>query len=211
MWGGEISSGEYSPGMSRQSFCILTYKYNSRYLNHESQVAQLRLFFFSSALFLNMASTESPARKSLDDSQVKTDKNDIWVENSQNEDPSDVMGIYFSYDTEYRHKVEIQLRRKIDTRILPLIVLIYLLNYLDRNSITQARLYGLQEDTGVKGAEYQTAISIFSAGYILMQLPSTLLMTKVRPSIFLVCDIGSSSLANSSKAKPDISLSPPAS
>lgn len=27
-------------------------------------------------------------------------------------------------------------------------------NYLDRNSITQARLYGLQEDTHVEGAVY---------------------------------------------------------
>jgi hypothetical protein len=134
----------------------------------------------------NMFSSDPPAVKSPDDSQVKADKSDVWVENAQNEDSSDVMGIYFSYEIEFRQKVEHQLRRKIDTRILPLIVLIYLLNYLDRNSITQARLYGLQEDTGVKGAEYQTAISIFSAGYILMQVPSTLLMARFRPSIFLV-------------------------
>lgn len=134
-----------------------------------------------------MTSSEPQATKTPDESQLKAKKNDVWVENSQEERPNDVMSIYFSYDAEYRQKLELQLRRKIDTRILPLIVLIYLLNYLDRNSITQARLYGLQEDTGVKGAQYQTAISIFSAGYILMQLPSTVLMTKFRPSIFLVC------------------------
>ena len=115
------------------------------------------------------------------------DKNDIWVENSGNEETNNVMAVYLSYDHEFRAKIEGQLRRKIDTRILPLVVLIYLFNYLDRNSITQARLYGLEEDTGLKGAEYQTAISIFSAGYILMQLPSTILMTKLRPSVFLVC------------------------
>ncbi|CAI7629796.1 unnamed protein product [Penicillium bialowiezense] len=132
-----------------------------------------------------MTSSEPHATKTPDESQLKANKNDVWVENSQEERPNDVMSIYFSYDAEYRQKLELQLRRKIDTRILPLIVLIYLLNYLDRNSITQARLYGLQEDTGVKGAQYQTAISIFSAGYILMQLPSTVLMTKFRPSIFL--------------------------
>ncbi|GLA15443.1 hypothetical protein AnigIFM63309_002267 [Aspergillus niger] len=57
---------------------------------------------------------------------------------------------------------EVGLRRKIDRRILPLVLLIYLFNYLDRNSITQARVYGLQEDTHLKGAEYQTVISIFS-------------------------------------------------
>lgn len=112
---------------------------------------------------------------------------DVWVENSNCQNGSlDVMAVYNSYDEEFIKTTEAQLRRKIDTRILPLIVIIYLFNYLDRNSITQARLYGLQEDTGVKGAQYQTAISIFSAGYIVMQLPSALLMTKMRPSLYLV-------------------------
>lgn len=40
--------------------------------------------------------------------------------------------------------------------------------------------------THLDGAVYQTAISIFSAGYIAMQLPSAMLMTKLRPSRFLV-------------------------
>lgn len=111
---------------------------------------------------------------------------DVWVEDRDGDAPQDVMAIYRSYDPEYRRDVELKLRRKIDTRILPLVVIIYLFNYLDRNSITQARLYGLQEDTGVKGAQYQTAISIFSAGYIICQLPATILMTKLRPSVYLV-------------------------
>ncbi|KAL4963423.1 major facilitator superfamily domain-containing protein [Aspergillus stella-maris] len=106
-----------------------------------------------------------------------------WKEDSPSgNESSGIMAVYHSYDEDYIRIVEGQLRRKIDIRILPIVVLIYLFNYLDRNSITQARLYGLQEDTGVKGAEYQTAISIFSAGYIVMQLPATILMTKLRPS-----------------------------
>ncbi|KAL4951873.1 MFS general substrate transporter [Aspergillus filifer] len=113
-----------------------------------------------------------------------------WIEDSPNQNESSVvMAVYHSYDEDYIRTVEGQLRRKIDIRILPIVVLIYLFNYLDRNSITQARLYGLQEDTGVKGAEYQTAISIFSAGYIVMQLPATILMTKLRPSLYLPCCI----------------------
>lgn len=87
--------------------------------------------------------------------------------------PSNVIETYRSYSPEYSQSIEKALLRKIDTRLLPLVVIIYLFNYLDRNSITQARLYGLQKDTHVNGAVYQTAISIFSAGYIAMQLPST--------------------------------------
>ncbi|KAF6825041.1 allantoate permease [Colletotrichum plurivorum] len=96
-----------------------------------------------------------------------------------------LMDTYRSYGVDFPREVEARVVRKVDARLLPMIVVIYLFNYLDRNSITQARLYGLQEDTGVKGATYQTAISIFSAGYIAMQLPSTMIMTKMQPHIFL--------------------------
>jgi hypothetical protein len=110
-----------------------------------------------------------------------------WVENVESiNKPNTVIDTYRSYSPEYRQEAEKQLVRKIDKRLLPLVVIIYLFNYLDRNSITQARLYGLQKDTHVNGAVYQTAISIFSAGYIAMQLPSAMLMTKLRPSIYLV-------------------------
>ncbi|KFY11068.1 hypothetical protein V492_04697 [Pseudogymnoascus sp. VKM F-4246] len=96
-----------------------------------------------------------------------------------------VMTTYRSYNPEYSNGLEKKLVRRIDIRIMPLVVIIYIFSYLDRNSITQARLYGLQEDTNVTGAVYNTAISIFSVGYVIMQLPSTVLMTKLRPSIYL--------------------------
>lgn len=134
-----------------------------------------------------MASPLAPTKSSPDSQEVQgKDQKDNWVEHVQDENAVDVVATYHSYEPGFRSTVEKELLRKIDARILPLIVVIYLFNYLDRNSITQARLYGLQEDTGLKGAEYQTAISIFSAGYILMQLPSTIMMTKFRPSIYLV-------------------------
>lgn len=83
------------------------------------------------------------------------------------------METYGSYAPELARDTERRLVRKIDPRLMPFVVIIYLFNYLDRNSITQAILYGLQEDTHVQSAMYQTAISIFFAGYISMQLPST--------------------------------------
>ncbi|KAJ0130600.1 hypothetical protein HZ326_26302 [Fusarium oxysporum f. sp. albedinis] len=128
----------------------------------------------------------------MDSSKSRVD--DVTVFKSTREEVENVptkqltlLDTYRSYTPEFSKETETQLVRKIDLRLLPLVVTIYLFNYLDRNSITQARLYGLQEDTHVKGATYQTAISIFSAGYIMMQLPSTLIMTKMQPHIFLVC------------------------
>ena len=110
-----------------------------------------------------------------------------WIENVDITDKtSHVMDKFRSYTPDFAKETERKLVRRIDRRLLPLVVVIYLFNYLDRNSITQARLYGLEEDTHVKAATSQTAISIFSAGYIAMQLPSTILMTRLRPSLFLV-------------------------
>jgi hypothetical protein len=43
------------------------------------------------------------------------------------------------------------------------------LNYLDRNALPQARLNTLEDDLGLKGVEYNTAISILSVGYVIMQ------------------------------------------
>ena len=131
-----------------------------------------------------MARTPAPYVATVDNAIKGEATHPICIE--QINKPQTVVETYRSYSLEYSRETEKQLLRKIDTRLLPLVVVIYLFNYLDRNSITQARLYGLQEDTHVTGAVYQTAISIFSAGYIVMQLPSTILMTKFRPSIFLV-------------------------
>ena len=125
--------------------------------------------------------SNAPSKDSADDMATK-DSGTEHVETGN----LNFVEIYRSYDPAYAKDAERRLLRKIDLRLMPLIVIIYLFNYLDRNSITQARLYGLQEDTHVKGALYQTAISIFSAGYIAMQLSSTLIMSRVQPSIFLV-------------------------
>lgn len=40
-------------------------------------------------------------------------------------------------------------------RLMPMVVIMYIMNYLDRNNIAAARLGGLEEDLGLKGTEYQ--------------------------------------------------------
>lgn len=80
---------------------------------------------------------------------------------------------------------------------------------MDRTSVTQARLYGIQKDLGMNGSLWQTGISILSVPYMGMltplkrfpavslivsklvsQIPAALLIARTRPSI-LVVDIPS--------------------
>jgi MFS family permease len=61
----------------------------------------------------------------------------------------------------------------------------YFLNYVDRNAIAQARLNNLEEDLGMSGTQFNTCVSILFVGYVLMQVPSNMLITKVRPGMYM--------------------------
>ncbi|KAI8293702.1 hypothetical protein K4K56_004093 [Colletotrichum sp. SAR 10_98] len=74
--------------------------------------------------------------------------------------------------------LEKKLIRKVDMRMLPTMILIYIMNYLDRNAIGSARLGGLEKDLGLTGSEFQTCVSILFVGYILMQVPSNMFLNK---------------------------------
>ncbi|KAL4871283.1 major facilitator superfamily domain-containing protein [Aspergillus spectabilis] len=80
---------------------------------------------------------------------------------------------------------EKRLVRKLDLTLMPMVWVLYLFNYLDRNNISQAKLNSFEEDPKLQGSQYNTAISILNVGYMLMQLPSNMIITRVRPSIYI--------------------------
>lgn len=85
-----------------------------------------------------------------------------------------------------RQRLELALVRKIDLRLLPMITLMYIMNYLDRNNIAAARLAGLEEELNLTSTQYLTALSILFVGYILMQIPSNLFLNKIgKPALYL--------------------------
>ncbi|KAF1947409.1 pantothenate transporter liz1 [Clathrospora elynae] len=89
---------------------------------------------------------------------------------------------------EQRFEAEKRLRRKIDTRLLPMIILMYIMNYLDRNNIAAVRLAGLQDELNLSSVQYQTTVSILFVGYVLMQIPSNLFLNKTgKPAVYLPC------------------------
>ncbi|KUM57756.1 hypothetical protein ACN42_g9418 [Penicillium freii] len=102
--------------------------------------------------------------------------------NPQKEAPAYVANL----TSEERTKAEKALVRKIDIRLLPMIIIMYILNYLDRNNIASARLAGLEEDLGLVGNQFATCVSILFVGYLLMQIPSNLMLNKFgKPALYL--------------------------
>ncbi|KAF4638076.1 hypothetical protein G7Y89_g36 [Cudoniella acicularis] len=61
--------------------------------------------------------------------------------------------------------------RKVDVRILSLLMGTYILQYLDKNCINLASVYGLKTDTHLEGQDYSWLTSIFYIGYLVFQLP----------------------------------------
>lgn len=68
--------------------------------------------------------------------------------------------------------------RKIDRRLLPILVVIYLLQYMDKNGINYASAYGLEEGTNLQGQQYAWLSSIFYFGYMGAQYPAGYLMQR---------------------------------
>lgn len=50
--------------------------------------------------------------------------------------------------------------RRIDFRTLPILVVLFIMNILDRNTIANARLGGLEAELGMSDTQYQTALMV---------------------------------------------------
>ncbi|THU80545.1 MFS general substrate transporter [Dendrothele bispora CBS 962.96] len=75
--------------------------------------------------------------------------------------------------------------RKIDMMILPVMTAFYLLSFLDRANIGNARVAGLQRDLGMSDHQYSVAVTVLFIPYILSEIPANLLLRKIGPSILL--------------------------
>ncbi|CAH0058197.1 unnamed protein product [Clonostachys solani] len=110
-------------------------------------------------------------------------KQDITAHDELQDSPAPAM------DPARRAEVEKSLKRKLDARC-SLFVLIYIMNYLDRNNIAAARLKGLEADLNLNPTQYATCLSILYVGYILMQVPSNMFINRIqRPSVYIACSM----------------------
>jgi MFS family permease len=83
------------------------------------------------------------------------------------------------------------LLRHQDLTILPLSAFIYFLCYLDRSNIGNARILNssthndMQTEIGATQHQFNIALMVFLVGYALFEVPSNILLKKLRPSRWL--------------------------
>ncbi|KAJ5761739.1 nicotinamide mononucleotide permease protein [Penicillium nucicola] len=80
---------------------------------------------------------------------------------------------------------EKRLARKLDWRILPCTWLLYLLGFLDRANVSNAKTGGLEDDFGLTSSQYSIIVLVFFLSYLVFEVPANMILTRVRPSVFL--------------------------
>jgi len=85
----------------------------------------------------------------------------------------------------FAHLDEKKILRKMDMRLIPMLALLYLLSFLDRGNIGNAKIEGLVEDLNMTGSQYNWTLTVFFFTYAAFEVPSNLLLKKLRPSIWL--------------------------
>jgi MFS family permease len=90
------------------------------------------------------------------------------------------------------HTTESKLLRKIDLHVIPYLCVMYLLAFLDRVNIGNANVFGLSKELDiVQGTKYNTALVIFFVPYILFEIPSNIILKKLKPRVWLsICMFG---------------------
>ncbi|KAF9650416.1 MFS general substrate transporter [Thelephora ganbajun] len=88
-------------------------------------------------------------------------------------------------DTWDKPPEEREFLNRLDACLLPYAFLSYLSKYLDQQNVTNAYVSGMKEDLGLHGNQLNYIITAWTCGYVLGQFPSNILITRIRPSVWI--------------------------
>ncbi|KAL3477945.1 major facilitator superfamily domain-containing protein [Aspergillus californicus] len=109
------------------------------------------------------------------------------VDQKENEDAhvEDMKQDASGQDISWTAEEEKKLVRKIDMFLLPNIWIMYLLSYMDRTNIGNARIAGMAEDLDISSSQYSVILVVFFVGYVVFEPPSNMILVRTRPSLYL--------------------------
>lgn len=105
------------------------------------------------------------------------------------EKPTQTWRSYF-WDTFDKSPEERRFLFKLDAVILSFASFGYFIKNLDQVNINSAFVSGMKEDLGLYGNQLNYMIMFWNIGYVIGEIPSNMLLTKVRPSIWIpACEL----------------------
>ncbi|SPO01829.1 uncharacterized protein DNG_04502 [Cephalotrichum gorgonifer] len=84
-----------------------------------------------------------------------------------------------------RPEEERKLIQRLDIFLMSWATFGYFIRLLDSSNITNAYVSGMNEDLAFHGNQYNLLQTFFTCGYLVGQIPSQFLLTKIRPSVYL--------------------------
>ncbi|KZT02257.1 MFS general substrate transporter [Laetiporus sulphureus 93-53] len=89
------------------------------------------------------------------------------------------------WDTWEKPPEERRFLARLDACLLTYAALSYFSKYLDQQNITNAYVSGMKEELGLHGNELNYITTAWTCGYVIGQIPSNILITRIRPSIWI--------------------------
>ncbi|GAA2104654.1 MFS transporter [Brevibacterium salitolerans] len=80
---------------------------------------------------------------------------------------------------------EKRILRKVTLRLIPFIIAMYFINYLDRTNLSIAGPGGMNEELGLTATQFGFAAGVFFFGYLLLEVPSNLALHKFGARVWL--------------------------
>lgn len=90
-----------------------------------------------------------------------------------------------------------KVRCKIDFVLLPLLGFCYMLQFLDKQTLSYAYLLGILEDTHLVNSQFSWTVSIFYFGFIFWSYPTVCLFVRLPIGKYLCCTVSVLSAAAS--------------
>ncbi|KZT25394.1 MFS general substrate transporter [Neolentinus lepideus HHB14362 ss-1] len=78
-----------------------------------------------------------------------------------------------------------RLLRKVDLRLLPILTGLYLLSFLDRSNIGNAKLDGLATDLHLSPSGYNNALAVYFVAYVVFEIPANIILKRFDPQFWL--------------------------
>ncbi|KAI0179136.1 major facilitator superfamily transporter allantoate [Hypoxylon sp. FL1284] len=96
-----------------------------------------------------------------------------------NSDPDEALKLVTGETVVLTAEDEKKLLRKIDLHLMPLLCIIYGLNYLDKTTLSYASVMGIKTDLNLVGQDYSWIASVFYFGYLFWEWPTNRLLQRL--------------------------------
>ncbi|KAI1093186.1 major facilitator superfamily transporter allantoate [Rostrohypoxylon terebratum] len=97
----------------------------------------------------------------------------------QSDDPDEAFQLVSGEAITLNPEDEKKLLRKIDFHLMPLLCIIYGLNYLDKTTLSYASIMGIKKDLNLQGQDYSWIASVFYFGYLFWEWPTNRLLQRL--------------------------------